>query len=229
MSIAYLIKGTLETHPSGVVGLVSPFVIGFFAAAIGIIPPGLINMTAAKVSLKDGRNEAIFFAIGATIIVFFQSFLALLFANFINSDPSIINSLQKIGLFIFIGLTIYFLWKAKKVNPLKVEITVRSKTNRFFYGMLLASLNLFPIPYYVFISITLATYGYFYFITSFIYAFVLGTVSGSFLVFYLYILYFKKRESKSSFLMNNGNYIFAILTGLVSIITLVKLIEMYFE
>jgi threonine/homoserine/homoserine lactone efflux protein len=209
--------------------LILPFFLGFLVAAIGIIPPGLINMTAAKVSLKDGRNEAIFFAIGATVIVFFQSFLALLFANFINNHPSVINSLQEIGLFIFMSLTIYFLWKAQKPKSSKKEIKVRSKTNRFFYGMLLSSLNLFPIPYYVFISITFATYGYFKFIPSFIYAFVVGAMSGSFMVFYLYILYFKKREAKSSFLINNGNYIFATLTGLVSIITFIKLIEVYFD
>lgn len=208
--------------------LIFPFFLGFLIAAVGIIPPGLINMTAAKVSLKDGRNEAIFFAIGATIIVFIQSYSALLFANFINNHPSVINSLEEIGFIIFFSLTIYFLWKAKKTKNSKTEIKVRSKTNRFFYGMLLASLNLFPIPYYVFISITLAAYGYFFFEPSYIYSFVTGVVSGSFLVFYLYILYFKKREAKSSFLINNGNYVFATLTGLVSIITLIKLLKVGF-
>ncbi len=205
--------------------LILPFFLGFLVAAIGIIPPGLINMTAAKISLNEGRNEAMFFAVGATVTVFFQSYLALLFANFINSHPYIINSLQEIGLSVFISLTIYFLWKAQKTKNSNPEIKVRSKTNRFFFGIFLASLNLFPIPYYVFISITFATYGYFYFITSFIYAFVAGAVSGTYLVFYLYILFFKKRESKSSFLINNGNYIFAMLTGIVSIITLIKLIK----
>ncbi len=205
--------------------LILPFFLGFLVAAIGIIPPGLINMTAAKISLNEGRNEAMFFAFGATVTVFFQSYLALLFANFINSHPYIINSLQEIGLSVFISLTIYFLWKAQKPKNSTPEIKVRSKTNRFFFGIFLASLNLFPIPYYVFISITFATYGYFYFTFSFIYAFVAGAVSGTYLVFYLYILFFKKRESKSSFLINNGNYIFAMLTGIVSIITLIKLIR----
>lgn len=208
--------------------LILPLFLGFLIAFVGIIPPGLINMTAAKVSLKDGRNEAIFFAIGATIIIFFQSLLALLFANFINNNPSVINSLEEIGLFIFAGLTIYFFWKAKKPQKTKSKIKARSKTNRFFYGMLLSALNLFPIPYYVFSSITLATYGIFYFIPSYIYSFVTGVVLGSFLVFYLYILYFKKRETKSSFLINNGNYVFAIVTGLVSIITLIKLLKVGF-
>jgi threonine/homoserine/homoserine lactone efflux protein len=208
--------------------LILPFFLGFIVAAIGITPPGLINMTAAKVSLKDGKIEAIFFAIGATIIVFFQTFLALLFADFINDNPEVINRLQEIGLFIFIALTIYFFWKAKRPKVPKEEMKVRSKTNRFFLGMLLSALNLFPIPYYVFVSITLSTYGYFYFIESFIYAFVVGVVAGSFLVFYFYILFFKKRDSKSSFLMNNGNYIIGTITGLVSILTLFKLIKGYF-
>lgn len=202
--------------------------MGFLIAAVGIMPPGLINMTAAKVSLKDGRIEAIFFAIGATVIVFFQTFLALLFANFINSHPDIINGLQEIGLFIFISLTIYFFWKAKKTKLPKAEIKVRSKTNRFFLGMLLSALNVFPVPYYVFVSITLSTYGYFYFLESFIYAFVAGVVLGSFLVFYLYIIYFKKRQAKSSFLMNNGNYIIGTITGLVSLFTVFKLVKEYF-
>lgn len=208
--------------------LILPFFFGFIAAAIGITPPGLINMTAGKVSLKDGRIEAIFFAVGATIVVFFQTFLALLFANFINSNPDIINKLQEVGLFIFIGLTVYFFWKAKKPKLPKGKTKIRSKTNRFFLGMLLSALNLFPIPYYVFVSITLSSYGYFYFLDPFIYAFVTGVVTGSFLVFYLYILFFKKTETKSSFLMNNGNYIIGTLTGLVSIVTLFKLIKGYF-
>ncbi|REG92946.1 LysE family transporter [Flavobacterium aquicola] len=205
--------------------LIVPFILGFIVAAIGITPPGLINMTAAKVSLKDGRNEAISFVIGATIMVFFQTLLALLFANFINSHPDVINRLQELGLFIFIALTIYFFWKAKRPKLPKAETKIRSKTNRFFLGMLLSALNLFPIPYYVFVSITLANYGYFYFQEAFIYAFVVGVVAGSFLVFYLYIVFFKKREAKSSFLMNNGNYIIGTITGLVSIITLFKLIK----
>jgi threonine/homoserine/homoserine lactone efflux protein len=204
-----------------------PFVIGFFVAAIGIVPPGLINITAAKVSVKDGKNAAVSFAIGACLIIFFQTFIALFFADFINNHPLIILGIKKIGFVIFSALSVFFLWKARKDKTIGVAIKVRSKTNRFFYGMLLASLNLFPIPYYVFISITLHAYGYFYFLDSFIYAFVFGAVSGSFLVFYAYILYFKKQEYQSSFLMNNGNYIFAILTGLVSVITLIKLLESY--
>ncbi|WP_321539955.1 hypothetical protein [Flavobacterium piscinae] len=41
---------------------------------IGTTPPGLLNMTAAKVSMRDGRNRALWFAFGASIIVFFKRY-----------------------------------------------------------------------------------------------------------------------------------------------------------
>ena len=202
-----------------------PLFLGFIASAVGILPPGLINMTAAKVSLEDGRNEAISFAFGATIIVFFQTFLALFFANYLDQNTAFINMLQEIGLVLFLGLTTFFFWREKKPKQTNHNIQKHSKSNRFFLGILLSSLNLFPIPYYVFISISLSAYGYFFFTKTFIYLFVLGAVSGAFIVFYGYILFFKKQENDNSFLLNYGNYIIGSITGLVSLFTIFKLLN----
>jgi threonine/homoserine/homoserine lactone efflux protein len=204
-----------------------PLLLGFAIASIGIMPPGLINMTAAKVSAVDGRSEAISFASGATVIVLFQTYVALLFAKFIFNRQDIINILQEIGVVLFLGLSIYFFWSARKPKKEKQELKMHSKASRFFLGMLLSFLNLFPIPYYVFVSVTLSAYGYFFFNSFFIYSFVLGVVLGSFTIFYLYILFFKKQENKSSFLIDKGNYIIGSITGLVSIITFLKLIKNY--
>ncbi|MEH6408058.1 MAG: lysine transporter LysE, partial [Leeuwenhoekiella sp.] len=33
------------------------FVITFFAAFVGVIPPGLVNMTVAKTCLKNGKQN----------------------------------------------------------------------------------------------------------------------------------------------------------------------------
>ena len=84
-----------------------PLVLGFVIAVIGILPPGLINMTAAKVSVVDGRNEAISFAIGATVIVLLQTYIAIQFAKFINSRQDIITLLQEIGLILFLAITLF--------------------------------------------------------------------------------------------------------------------------
>lgn len=205
-----------------------PLILGFTVASIGITPPGLLNMTAAKLSVRDGRNKAIMFALGATFTVLFQTYLAVLFAKFIDRNPEIINLLQEIGLGIFVLLTVYFFTIANKPKKPQEELKMKSKTSRFFLGMLLSALNLFPIPYYVFVSVWLSRNGYFFFNQSYISLFVFGAVLGSFLVFYLYILFFKKKEgAKPSYLINNINYIIGSITGLVSVVTLIKLINNY--
>lgn len=209
--------------------LVLPLLLGFFVASAGIIPPGLINMTAAKVSIKDGRSKAISFSIGASSVIFLQTILALLFAKYIDSKPDFIVILQEIGLFFFLALTAYFFWLSRKPKQPKEELKIRSNSNRFFLGMLLSGLNLFPIPYYVFVSITLSTYNYFFFDNGFIYPFVLGAVLGSFFVFYLYIIFFKKEGKTSAFIIENANTIIGSITGVISLITILKLIKQYWN
>ena len=202
-----------------------PLLIGFTAASVGVAPPGLLNMTAAKVSAVDGRNRAMIFALGASVTVFFQTYIAVLFAKFIDRNPDIIVLLQEVGVFIFSALTIYFFWAGKKKKKEEQTLKKRSKTSRFFLGMLLAFLNLLPIPYHVVISIWCSRKGWFFFNQADISLFVLGSVTGSFLMFYLYILFFKKKEvDEPSFFMTNGNYIIGTVTGIISLFTLFRIV-----
>jgi threonine/homoserine/homoserine lactone efflux protein len=201
-----------------------PLVLGFFIAFLAVIPPGLINMTAAKISLQEGKNEAISFALGASVIIFFQTFIAVLFARFISNHQEIVSTLQEIGIFIFSLLSIYFFWIAKKPKKIKTDSRVKGKSNRFFLGMLLSTLNLLPIPFYVFASMTLAASGYFSFDKIPVVEFVIGVMIGSFTVFYIYIVAFKKIENKTEFLMRNINTIIGSVTTFMAVLTLFKLL-----
>jgi threonine/homoserine/homoserine lactone efflux protein len=204
-----------------------PVLLGFTAAAIGTSPPGLLNMTAAKVSMRDGRNRALWFAFGASVVVFFQTLIAVYFARFIDRNSSIANSLQELGLIIFVFLTLYFFWSAKrtKLKSPEKDLKIRTKSSRFFMGMLLSSLNLFPIPYYVFVSISLASYEWFEFSLVFMYVFALGTSLSAFLIFFGYISFFKNKKPESSFLSNNINFIIGTITGLMAFVTLFKILN----
>ena len=201
-----------------------PLVLGFFIAFLAVIPPGLINITAAKISLQEGKNEAISFAIGASVIIFFQTFIAVLFARFISNHQEIVSTLQEIGIFIFSLLSVYFFWIAKKPKKIKTDSRVKGKSNRFFLGMLLSTLNLLPIPFYVFASMTLAASGYFSFDKIPVAEFVIGVMIGSFTVFYIYIVAFKKIENKTEFLMRNINTIIGSMTTFMAVLTLFKLL-----
>ena len=201
-----------------------PLVLGFFIAFLAVIPPGLINMTAAKISLQEGKNEAISFALGASVIIFFQTFIAVLFARFISNHQEIVSTLQEIGIFVFSLLSVYFFWIAKKPKKIKTDSRVKGKSNRFFLGMLLSTLNLLPIPFYVFASMTLASSGYFSFDKIPVAEFVIGVMIGSFTVFYIYIVAFKKIENKTEFLMRNINTIIGSVTTFMAVLTLFKLL-----
>ncbi|MGO4819829.1 MULTISPECIES: LysE family transporter [unclassified Flavobacterium] len=204
-----------------------PLFFGFITAVIGIMPPGLINMTAAKVNLKEGARNAFWFVLGAIIIIFFQAYIAIIFARIINIRPDIVILLREIGFAIFGSLTIYFLWIAKKPKIKKRKIDKKSKKKRFFLGMLLSVLNFFPIPYYVFISITLSSYDLFSFTLPSIFTFVSGVVLGSSMVFYFYIRFFQNIENKADYLLKNMNTIIGGITGVISIITLFNIVKYY--
>ena len=206
-----------------------PLFLGFLTASAGITPPGLINMTAAKVSVTEGRTRALIFALGATVVVLIQTFVALIFAEFIDKNPQIVILLREIGFAIFLALTLFFFWRGGKVQAPDQEIKLHSKKSRFFLGMLLSALNFFPIPFYVFVSVTLASYNYFHFTDPFIYSFVIGSGFGAFFGFYCYIAFFKKMETKTGFLLKNMNYIIGSLTGVVAMLTFFNILEYYWN
>ena len=93
--------------------------------------------------------------------------------------------------------------------------------------MLLSALNFFPIPFYVFISVTLASYRYFSFDDLYVLTFVLGSGLGAFFGFWCYIVFFKKLETKTAFLLRNMNYIIGSITALVSIVTVCNIVNYY--
>lgn len=207
----------------------TPLISGFIAAVIGIIPPGLINMTAAKINLKEGKKNALWFVIGAVFVIFMQVYLAVLFARVIDNRPDVVTLMREIGFVIFSILTIYFLFIAKEPKTKKKsKIKKSSKKSRFFLGMLLSGLNFFPIPYYVVVSVTLASYNLFVFENMVIFTFVLGSVLGSFAVLYSYIAFFGRIEKKTDYMMRNMNTIIGSITGLVAIVTLFNILNYYF-
>ena len=210
--------------------IITPFLLGLLTAIVAICPPGLINMTAAKISVKESKNRAFMFVFGALIVIFFQTLVALIFARYIDEHREIGLLIREVGFVIFSILTVYFLFIAKKsANNIKSDIKIKSKKSQFFLGLFISAINFFPIPFYVFVSITLASFGYFDFDETSIYSFTSGAVLGSFLVFYAYIMFFKKLEIKTNFISQNINKIIGSITGFVAFMSLIYIIRNYFK
>ncbi len=126
--------------------LIIPFFTGLVAAIVGVLPPGLINMTVAKVRLTDGLKRAMVFVMGALIVIAIQTYVSVLCARYISQHQEIVTTLRSIGLIVFVVLTFYFFFFAKKPTLQDNRIQLKSKRSRFFMGMLISALNLLPIP-----------------------------------------------------------------------------------
>lgn len=204
------------------------FLFGFTAAAVGVIPPGLLNMTAAKISIKENRKNAFLFSLGVVTIVALQVWLCLIFARYLEKDPELISMLQLVGLGIFICITIYFLFIAKDTGKQHKVYEPKSKRSRYFLGVFLSGINLFPLPYWVYLSITFSSFGWFDFTKTFIAMCIFGAAAGTLAMLVLYAQYFNYIKARRKEFSMNMNYVIGAITGIISAITLIKILKDYY-
>lgn len=201
------------------------FILGLFIALIGVIPPGLLNMTAAKISLKEGYARGVIFSTGVCVIVLLQTYAAAVFARYLSKHLEVVDILQRVAFVIFVLITIYFLLVAKSKPKQKIEPQMRSKHSRFFQGMFLSTINTFPIPYQAYMTMTLASFGWMTFDQISIISYVAGAAMGTFVMLYMYIFFFDKIKEKPFTSQKNMNYVIGGITGVISIITLINIIK----
>lgn len=201
------------------------FFIGLFAALIGVVPPGLLNMTAAKISLKEGHVRGVMFSIGVCVIVILQTYIAAIFARYLTMHPEVIDILQRAAFVIFILIAIYFLFIAKSQSNQQLHPKIKSKHSRFFQGIFLSAINVFPIPYQAYMTITLASFGWLDFSQISIISYISGAAMGTFVMLYVYIFFFEKIRGKAFTSQKNMNYIIGGITGVIAIFTLINIIK----
>lgn len=197
---------------------------GIFGTIISTSLPGLLNMYSAKISMNQGKKNAFLFATGVSLAILIETLIALVFARFLDKNPEIITMLQKVVLGVFISITIFFFFIAKDTSKKPTNEEVNSKAKLFFRGFFLSAINLLPIPYWVYISITFTSFKWFSFSHLSVFATVIGSTIGAFIVMVVYIWFFRPKENRRK--MNlNINYLIGTVTAIVSIFTLIKIIR----
>ncbi len=203
------------------------FLITYFAALAGVIPPGLINMSVAKTCVERGRKNGILVALGASLIVLVQALIAVLLARYIFGNPYVQSMLLRTGLVIFLIMAIFFFVKAKRNHVPKVKISKNRGLKSLGKGMMISSLNILPIPYFCALGAALNVSGKVEYDIVAITVFIIAAAIGTFTVLYFYAVFFAKIEKKGASFNKYSNYFMAVLMVVLMIITLVRTI--YFE
>jgi threonine/homoserine/homoserine lactone efflux protein len=199
------------------------FFVTFSAAFMATVPPGLLNMNAAKTSVEKGKLNGIIFSLGVSTMIMLQAYVAVLISKYLHNHPEVVTVLLKIALVVFAFFAIYFFVLAKRNKPQKGKVLNVSKKNSFFKGVLLAALNLLTIPYYSGLNAMWKASGWIKFEVSDILIFILAAGLGTFTVLYLYTIYFYKLETKNNTFSRNSNYILSGLMSLLFVVTLVRI------
>ncbi len=199
------------------------FFATFSAAFVATVPPGLLNMNAAKTSVEKGKHNGIIYSLGVSTTIIIQAYIGVLISKFLHNNPAVVDILLKIALVVFGFFAFYFFVLAKQNKKPKKKVVKKSKRNSFFKGVLLATLNLLTIPYYSTLNAMWKTAGWIKFEFQDIIVFILAAGLGTFSVLYLYTIYFNKLETKSNKFSKNSNYILSALMVVLLIITIIRL------
>lgn len=197
------------------------FLLGLITSFLGSLVPSMLNMTAAKISINKGKQKAIKFAFGVSFIVLIQAYVAILFTKYLRENASFVQALQKIALIIFAFLAVYFFKQYKKDKKPKKKRKQKLESS-FLIGLFLSSLNMFSIPFYCGVTTALDIAGWLQFSQQYIISFVFGSAIGTFLLLYMYLNFAHFIENKATIIAKNLNLILSILTGLLALVTLVK-------
>lgn len=198
------------------------FLITYFAALLGVVPPGLVNMTVAKTCLKRGKKDGIYVAFGASFIVLLQATIAIYLARYIFNHPYVNSILLRAGLVIFLILMVYFLVAAQRKRK-EVDVNHKSGKKSILKGLMIGALNVFPIPYFVALGAALNINGNVEYHLLNNAVFVLGASLGTFTTLYLYALFFAKIEAEENFFARYSNYFMAGLMLVLVVITFLRI------
>ncbi len=198
------------------------YVYTYLAAFVGVVPPGLVNMSVAKTCLEKGRRNGVFMAIGASLVVFFQALLAVVISKYIFSHPDVKSMFLQAGVGILILMFVYFLLSANRKKN-QQNIKKRTGTKSFFTGILVSVLNIFPIPYFILIGTLLSNNFKITFTINNDLIFALSAALGTFTTLYLYVIFIMRIDGKTELFKKYSNYFMAVLMLILIIVTWVRL------
>lgn len=180
-------------------GFLLHFAWGWLCGFFGTLPFGTINVSIAEAAIQKGFRVAIAMAIGASVIEFFQAYIALTFYDILTHNPSMERTIIIVCIPLFLLVGVYYLFKKNHTDH--KPTTKAANLLGMARGIALSSINLMAIPYFVVIGGYLASSNYISLKPEFIAAFAAGSVLGSFMTFFIYAKLgqvIKKKSEKMS-------------------------------
>lgn len=199
------------------------FLITFFAALLGVVPPGLVNMSVAKTCVNISKKAGTIKALGATSVVFVQALVAIFIAKEINKNPAYKDNILLVGLFVLAIMLVYFFISALINKNNAINTPQYKSSSQFLKGVLISAVNIFPIPYFVVISTLFTPQNHIDFTITTKIIFSLSAALGSLTTFLVYVYFFDRIIKENEVFKKYSNYFMAALMLCLLLITLYRI------
>lgn len=182
--------------------LVLTLLLGIVCNAVGYIPPGNINLTAAQITLNKGLKQAYYFIISFSLVEIIFTFLMMRFVEWFATglDLDRIIDIAMIVLFLVLGIVT---WRSRKEMP-KTDTSSKDSVR---YGLLLGILNPMQIPYWLFLGTYLISHEWIDTGNLSLATFSIGSGIGAGIVLYgfaRFAKYIQEKFTLSSYLINKS-------------------------
>ncbi|RCR69659.1 LysE family transporter [Larkinella punicea] len=136
--------------------LAGNFVVGWVVSFLGSLPPGVLNLTIVRVSLRQGLRAALEFALACTLIEFLYGYIAVWLTEQIAPFAFFKLLTDGFTLLLLLMLGLYYLRKQSS-RPTPAD---RTATSAFGLGLGLSVVNVAAFPFWLFYTVLLTRKGW---------------------------------------------------------------------
>ena len=197
------------------------FLVAFVLSFVGGLPLGLITLNIVQRTVQNGIKAGIMVSLGATIIEFAYTYVALVGLDMFATSDQVNLYINVAATVVFFSMAIYFLFKKND------DFKKASDYNYFdfFRGIMIASMNVLIIPFWVFITLWLMTYNFHFEKQPTIISFSIGSALGALAAFVLYIYISDLVMKKSAMINKYTNKVIAFVFLGLGIFQLYKFLQ----
>jgi threonine/homoserine/homoserine lactone efflux protein len=193
--------------------------LGIACNALGYIPPGNINLTAAQITLNKGLKQAYYFIISFSLVEMIFTFVMMRFVEWFATSLNLDRIIDIAMIFVFLVLGV-ITWRSRKEMP----NTDTSNKDSVKYGILLGIINPMQIPYWLFLGTYLISHEWINTGNISLAVFSVGSGIGAGVVLYgfaRFAKYIQEKFTLSSYVINKS---IAILFFLLSAYHIIKVV-----
>ncbi|MBX2816260.1 MAG: hypothetical protein KTR24_09685 [Saprospiraceae bacterium] len=199
------------------------FLIAMGFSGLGALPVGLINLSLANWTIRKGRRAGLVATIGAILVEFGYTFLAVYFIDFFSTNETVELYIKIFSVFVFSALAVYYFLKTKNKQDLAQQVKSGQSSKSFWFGIGITGVNLLIIPYWIFIAIWLRSNGYGIASLNEILWISTGSALGAGLVFLIYVQLGTVIVGKVSKVNEYTNRVLTVLFAILAVIQVIRI------